>query len=100
MKRGICIAIAAAALTLLCGYLFFSQYTGLFVMNEVVSRNWADLDAQLQSREDLIPDLVSTVKDRIPDEEDVFTGITDARGKGRSRRSPDGRSRSTARRRK
>ena len=81
MKPSVYIAIAVAVLTLLGGYLFFSQYIGLVAMNEVVNQNWADLDAQLQSREDLIPDLVSAVKDRVADEEDVFTGIADARGK-------------------
>ena len=69
------------ALILLGGYLFFSQYFGLTTMNEVVKQDWADLDAQLQSRADLIPDLISTVKDRAPDEEDVYTGITDTLGK-------------------
>ena len=50
-------------------------------MNEVVNQDWADLDAQLRSRDDLIPDLISTVKVYAPDEEDVFTGITDNLGK-------------------
>ena len=61
--------------------LFFSQYIGLVSMNEVVNQDWADLDAQLRSRDDLIPDLISTVKVYAPDEEDVFTGITDNLGK-------------------
>ena len=69
------------ALALLGGFFFFSQYIGLVSMNEVVKQDWADLDAQLRSRADLIPDLVSTVKNYAPDEEDVFTGIADALGK-------------------
>lgn len=68
-------------LALLGGCLFFSQYIGLVSMNEVVNQDWADLDSQLRSRADLIPDLVSAVKGRAPDEEDVFTGIADALGK-------------------
>ena len=63
-----------------CG-LFFSQYIGLVSMNEVVNQDWADLDAQLRNRADLVPDLVSAVKDRVPDEKDVFTGVADALGK-------------------
>ena len=81
MKPGTYIVIAVVVLALLGGYWFFSQYIGLVAMNEVVNQGWTDLDAQLQSREDLIPDLVSAVKDRVPGEEDVFIGITDARGK-------------------
>jgi len=81
MKRSIYIVLGVVVLVLLGGCLFFSQYIGLVSMNEVVNRDWTDLDAQLRSRADLVPDLVSAVKDRAPDEEDVFSGIADARGK-------------------
>ena len=81
MKPSMYIIMAVVGLVLLGGCLFFSQYIGLVSMNEVINRDWADLDAQLRSRADLVPDLVSTVRDRAPDEEDVFTGIADARGK-------------------
>lgn len=73
--------IIIIAIALLGGCLFFSQYIGLVSMNEVVKQDWANLDAQLRSRDDLIPDLVSAVRDRAPDEEDVFTCIADAGGK-------------------
>ena len=81
MKISIYIVVIVVALALLGGYLFFSQYIGLVSMNEVVNQDWADLDAQLRSRADLASDLVSTVKNRAPDEEEVFTGIADALGK-------------------
>jgi LemA protein len=81
MKPSACIVIAVVALALLGVYLFFSQYIGLVSMNEVAQKDWADLDAQLRSRADLVPDLVSTVKERAPDEEEVFTGIADALGR-------------------
>ena len=75
------ILVVVFALIFLGGYLFFSQYTGLVTMNEVVKQDWADLDAQLQSRGYLITELISTVKDRVPAEEDVYTGIADTLGK-------------------
>lgn len=81
MKPTLYLVIAVAVLVLLGVCLFFSQYVGLVSMNEVVKQDWADLDAQLRFREDLIPDLVSAVKDRAPDEEDVFNDIDDARSK-------------------
>ena len=81
MKTGLYIVIAVFVLVLLVGFLFFSQHTGLVAMNEVANQDWADLDAQLRSREVLIPGLVSAVRDRVPDEEDVFSGIADALGK-------------------
>ena len=73
-----------------CG-LFFSQYIGLVSMNEVVNQDWADLDAQLRNRADLVPDLVSAVKDRVPDEKDVFTGVADALGKLAAAATPSAR---------
>ena len=79
MKKVLLVIFSAPVL--LGGFLFFSQYIGLVSMNEVVNQDWADLDAQLRSRADLAPDLVSAVKDRAPDEKEVFTGITDAIGK-------------------
>ena len=69
------------AFALLGGYLFFSQHIGLVSMNEVVNQDLADLDEQLRSRADLVPDLVSAVKNHVPDEEEVFTGIADSLGK-------------------
>ena len=79
------------ALALLGGFFFFSQYIGLVSMNEVVKQDWADLDAQLRSRADLIPDLVSAVKNCVPDDEDVFAGIADARGKLAAATTPSAR---------
>lgn len=81
MKPLIYIVVIVVALALLGGLLFFSQYIGLVSMNEVANQDWADLDAQLRSRADLAPDLVSAVKNRAPDEEEVFNGIADALGK-------------------
>ena len=81
MKPGTYIIVAIFVLALLGGCLFFSQYIGLVSMNEVAKQDWADLEAQLRSRADLVPDLISTVKSRVPDEEEVFTGIADALGK-------------------
>jgi len=91
MKPSIYIVIPIVALALLGVYLFFSQYTGLVVMNKVVNQDWADLDAQLRSRANLIPDLVSAVKNHVPDEEEVFTGVTDARGKLAAATTPSAR---------
>ena len=88
MRNNIVLFVVVFVLALLGGCWFFSQYIGLVSMNEVVKQDWADLDAQLQFREDLIPDLVSAVKDRVPTEEDVFTGIADARGRLASATTP------------
>ena len=63
-------------------------------MNEVAKQDWADLDAQLRSRADLAPDLVSAVKNRAPDEEEVFNGVADALGKLAAAATPSARAES------
>ena len=91
MKLSRYIVIAVVALALLGGCLFFSQYIGLVSMNEVVNQEWANLDAQLRIRAGLAPDLVSVMKNRAPDEEEVFTGIADALGKLAAATTPSAR---------
>lgn len=94
MKSSKYIVVIVVALALLGGCLFFSQYIGLVSMNEVVNQDWADLDAQLRSRADLVPDLVSAVKNHAPDEEEVFTGVADALGKLAAAATPSARAES------
>lgn len=76
-KNGIFIAIAAVIL-LFAGC---SIRNGLVRLDEEVSEGWSNIDTQLQRRNDLIPNLVSTVKGYAAHEESVFTGIADARSK-------------------
>jgi len=73
--------IAGIILALLAGFWFLSQHGGMVALNEVAKQDWTDLEAQLQRRNDLIPDLVSGVKGYAPDGEDVFTAVSDAGGK-------------------
>ena len=94
MKPLIYIVVIVVALALLGGLLFFSQYIGLVSMNEVAKQDWADLDAQLRSRADLAPDLVSAVKNRAPDEEEVFNGVADALGRLAAAATPSARAES------
>ena len=80
--------IAGVVLVLLGGCWLLSQHGSMVALNEVVKQDWTDLDAQLQRREDLIPDLVSAVRDYTPSEEDVFTDLSNARGKLTSAATP------------
>ena len=50
-------------------------------LDEDVSAAWAQVENQLQRRNDLIPNLVKTVKGYAAHEKEVFTDIADARSK-------------------
>jgi LemA protein len=76
------VALAALPLTG-CSYnTFVSQ-------EETVKTQWAQVENQLQRRNDLIPNLVETVKGYAAHEEGVFKDIADARAKLVAAKSPD-----------
>src|SRR5437868_4705914 len=78
------IAIAAAVLPLTgCSYnTFVSQ-------EENVKAQWAQVQNQLQRRNDLIPNLVETTKGYAQHEESVFKDIAEARSQLLAAKSPD-----------
>lgn len=49
--------------------------------DEAVSGAWAQVENQLQRRNDLIPNLVNTVKGFAAQEKEIFLGVADARSK-------------------
>lgn len=57
---------------------FFSIGNGIVKEENSVDSAFADIDAQLQRRNDLIPNLVSTVKGYAAHEEKIFTAISTA----------------------
>lgn len=61
--------------------MMFSSYNGLVSMNENVTGKWAQVENQLQRRNDLIPNLVNTVKGYAAHETEVFKEVSDARAK-------------------
>jgi LemA protein len=60
------------------------KYDQLIEKNEIASQKWADLEAQLQRRSDLVPNLVSTVKASAKHEEDTLAKVTEARSQAAS----------------
>jgi LemA protein len=78
------VAVAALALPLAgCGYNTF------VAQEENVKAQWAQVQNQLQRRNDLIPNLVETTKGFAQHEEAVFKDIADARSQLLSAKSPD-----------
>src|SRR5574344_738898 len=60
---------------------FVGVYNSLQVMDENVNSKWAQVDNQLKRRNDLIPNLVATVKGDAAHEKSVFTQIAESRSK-------------------
>ena len=68
---------------ILAGILFILAAAGsqLQTMDEAVNANWAQVENQLQRRNDLIPNLVNTVKGYAAHENEIFTNVANARAK-------------------
>ena len=89
MKRGLLIAIAVLALVLMgTGGCLVGNYNRLVTSRETVKQRWAQVDNQLQRRNDLIGNLVESVKGTATQEQVVFGQIADARAKMAGARTP------------
>lgn len=82
-KKWITIIIVVVAVFLV--YNFFSgKYNSMVTKEESVNTAWSDVETQYQRRNDLIPNLVNTVKGFAQQEKEVLTGVTEARAKASS----------------
>ena len=90
-----CFIVGFVITLLICVWLI-SQSAGMFAMNTVSKQDWTDLEAQLQRRDDLIPDLVSAVKTYAPDEKGVFTAVANAQRKLASAATPEAKAEADA----
>jgi LemA protein len=82
MKRGGLIAVAVVALLLIfVGGCLVGNYNRLVTGKERVDQKWAQVNNQLQRRNDLIGNLAETVKGTATQEQAVFGAIADARAK-------------------
>lgn len=80
MKKYMPLIGIIAAIVIIGGWII-GQRNALIALDENVNEAWSNIDTDLQRRNDLIPNLVSTVKGYAAHEEGVFTGIADARSK-------------------
>lgn len=84
MKKSL-IVIIVLALVVLMFYGFFKGAYNTMVQNgEHVDASWAQVQNVYQRRADLIPNLVSTVKGYAAHEQEVLTGVVEARAKATS----------------
>jgi LemA protein len=72
---------AAAVLAVTAMAVSGCSYNTFVSQEEEIKRSWSDVKSQLQRRNDLIPNLVSTVKGVSQQEKDVFGQIADSRAK-------------------
>ncbi len=63
-------------------------YNRLVAQRERVDAAWSEVENQLQRRNDLIPNLVSTVKGFAAHEKDVLVGVTEARSRVAGAQTP------------
>ncbi len=71
--------IGIIAAIVLIGIIFISAYNGIVSKHETITAKWAQVENQLQRRNDLIPNLVNTVKGYAAHEKTLFEDITNAR---------------------
>jgi len=77
------VAMSVAAVSLSgCSY---SNFVG---QEKAVKAEWAQVQKELQRRNDLIPDLVETVKGYAPHEQSVFQAVADSRARLAGARTP------------
>ena len=80
---------ATAALVVVAMGLSGCSYNRFVGQEEAIKTQWAQVENQLQRRNDLIPNLVETVKGYAQQERDVFGQIADARAKLAGARTPE-----------
>lgn len=81
MKKGLIVVIVIVVILLIVGGTLIGSYNGLVSAQESLQKTASDIDTQLQRRNDLIPNLVNTVKGYAAHEEEVFTAVADARAR-------------------
>jgi|SRR5438552_2908595 len=88
--RGAWIGVAVVALALLAvGGCLVGNYNRLVTIRESVNQSWAQVNNQLQRRNDLIGNLTETVKGTALQEQQVFGEIARARAAMAGARTPE-----------
>jgi len=72
-------ALIILGIVVLIGLFVMLTYNRLVTLRQAWKRAFADIDVQLKQRQDLVPNLVETVKGYATHENAVFTAVTQAR---------------------
>lgn len=71
--------IGLVIVVVLAAVVFISVYNSIVSKHETIPAKWAQVESQLQRRNDLIPNLVNSVKGYAGHEKTVFEDVTNAR---------------------
>ena len=81
MKPFLAVLGIVVVIVLLLAGAWISTYGSLNTSNQTVKESWSNVQSSLQRRNDLIPNLVQTVKGYATHEENTFKEVTEARAK-------------------
>ena len=79
LSGGAVVAIVIGAVLILIIFWWIGTYNGLVRKKQSCKESWADIDAELKRRHDLIPNLVNTVKGYAAHESGVLSEVTKLR---------------------
>ncbi|MCQ9208156.1 MAG: LemA family protein [Omnitrophica bacterium] len=79
MNKGLLILIVVVVFLLGLGGWFIGGLNRVVKLDEDVNAGWAQVENQLQRRNDLVPNLVNTVKGYAGHEKELFTKVTQLR---------------------
>ena len=82
------IFIVLIVLVVVVGLVLVAMYNKLVRLRNRIENAWAQIDVQLQRRNDLIPNLVETVKGYAAHEKGVLEGVTQARNMAMNAQGP------------
>jgi LemA protein len=88
MKGGLIALVVVIVIVLMLGGCVAGSYNGLVAKNADVENKWAQVNNQLQRRNDLIGNLVETVKGAAGQEQAVFGQIAQARAQMAGAKTP------------
>src|SRR3984885_13723454 len=83
--------IVLVVIVIVIGFLFVGAYNRLVALRQNANEAFADIDVQLKQRQDLIPNLVETVKGYAAHERGTLDEVIAARGAAASASSVEGK---------
>ena len=89
MRRRSLIAVNIVLVSIMAAALSGCSYNRFTTQEEAIKAQWAQVQNQLQRRNDLIPNLVETVKGYASHEQQVFKDIADSRSRLLAARTPE-----------